>query len=85
MISNVSFGPHHGVEVIKLFNAKFNSKRVHSSSVVRVHDFRLRGSGFKPTSITVFCPRARHINPCFVLVQPRKTCPHITEILLTLT
>ena len=35
------------------------------------------------TSATVFCPSARHINPCLVLVQPRKTHPDITEELLT--
>ena len=33
-------------------------------------------------SVTVLCPRARHINPSSVLVQPRKTCPFITERLL---
>ena len=27
-------------------------------------------------------PAARHINPSLVLVQPRKTCPYITERLL---
>ena len=27
------------------------------------------------TGITVLCPLARHIYPCFVLVQPRKTGP----------
>ena len=47
----------------------------------RVLDLRSR-----LTSFTVLCPRARPINPCLVLVQPRKTLPHtiqITEKLLT--
>ena len=34
-----------------------------------------------PTSLR--CPWARHINPCLVLAQPRKTRPDITEKLLT--
>ena len=41
-----------------------------------------RGPGFEPH------PRhcvvsAGHIYPCLLLVQPRKTCPNITERLLT--
>ena len=31
------------------------------------------------TGVTALCPYARHINLCLVLVQPRKTCPNITE------
>ena len=31
------------------------------------------------TGITALCSLARHIDPCLVLVQPRKTCPDITE------
>ena len=34
---------------------------------------------------TVLCPWARQINPCLVLVKPRKTHPNITEKLLTET
>ena len=34
------------------------------------------------TSVTALCPSARQINPSLVLVQPRKTCPYITERLL---
>ena len=34
--------------------------------------------GSSLTSIIVLCPWARHINPCLVLVQPRKTHPGIT-------
>ena len=32
--------------------------------------------------VTALCPSARHINSSLVLVQPRKTCPYITERLL---
>ena len=35
------------------------------------------------TGVTVLRPWARHIYPCLVLVQPRKTCPIIAEKLLT--
>ena len=35
-------------------------------------------AGLSLTGITALCPSARHI----VLVQPRKTCPFITERLL---
>ena len=38
--------------------------------------------GSSLTGITALCPWARNINPCLVLVQPRKTHPHITEKLL---
>ena len=45
----------------------------------RVLDSRQRCCWFKPHH----CPLARNINTCIVLVQPRKTCPGITEKLLT--
>ena len=41
----------------------------------RVLDSILRGCGFCFTGITTLCPGARHINPCLVLDQPRKTRP----------
>ena len=40
-------------------------------------------AGLSLTGVTTFCHWARHINPCLVLVQPRKTHPDITEKLLT--
>ena len=44
---------------------------------------RDRGAaGLSLTAVTVLCPWARHINPSLVLVQPKKTCPYITERLL---
>ena len=39
-------------------------------------------AGSSLTSVSPFCPWARHINSSLVLVQPRKTCPYITERLL---
>ena len=38
--------------------------------------------GSSLTGVAALCPWARHINPSFVLVQPRKTRPCITERLL---
>ena len=35
--------------------------------------------GLSLTSVTVLCPWAKHINPCLVPVQSRKTHPDITE------
>ena len=49
----------------------------------RVLDSRSGVAGLSLTGVTVLCPEAKHIYPCLVLVQPRKTCPGITEILLT--
>ena len=39
-------------------------------------------AGSRLIGVTALCPWARHINPSFVLVQPRKTRPYITERLL---
>ena len=50
--------------------------------VVRVLDSRPRGAGSSLTGVTALCPGARHINPRLVLVQPKKTRPYMTEILL---
>ena len=48
----------------------------------RVFDSRPRDREFEPPGVTGLCPSARHINPSLVLVQPRKTRPNKTEILL---
>ena len=55
----------------------------HSGSVVECLTRDLGAAGSSLTSVTVLCPWARHIYPCLVLVQPRKTRPDITEKLLT--
>ena len=46
-------------------------------------DYRLRGSRFGLTGVTSLCLKEKLIKPCLLLVQPRKTCPDITETLLT--
>ena len=55
----------------------------HSGSVV---ECLTRDRGFAGSSligVTALCSSARHIKPCLVLVQPRKTRPDITEKMLT--
>ena len=42
-----------------------------------------RVAGLSITVADPLCPWARHINPCSVPVQPRKTRPDITEKMLT--
>ena len=55
----------------------------HSGSVVECL-IRDRGvAGWSLIGVTVLCLWARHVYPCLVLVQPRKTRPHITEKMLT--
>ena len=53
-----------------------------SGSVVECWTRDRGAAGLSLTGITALCPWAKHINPSLVLVQPRKTCPFITEILL---
>ena len=47
----------------------------------RVLDSRSKGCEFKPHRDTVLCPGVRLIDLCLVLDGPRKTCPHMTEML----
>ena len=37
---------------------------------------------YEQCGVTALCPWVRHINPNFILVQPRKTRPYITKRLL---
>ena len=53
-----------------------------SGSVVKCLTRDRRAVGSSLSGITVLCPRARHIYPNLVLVQPRKTSPYITERLM---
>ena len=53
-----------------------------SGSVVECSTRDREASGSSLTGITSVCPRARHVNPSLVLVQPRKTRPCLTERLL---
>ena len=48
----------------------------------RVQDSRPRGRGFEPHQHHCLVSLSKSINPSLVLVQPRKTCPFITERLL---
>ena len=59
---------------------RLERNREHSG---RVLDSRPRGHRFSLTSVFVLCHGARHIYPCLVQIQTRKTCPDITEKLLT--
>ena len=49
----------------------------------RVLGWRPRGLGFEPQRCHCVVSLSKNINPTLVLVQPRKTHPYITEILLT--
>ena len=48
----------------------------------RVLDSRPKGRGFEPHRRHCVVSLSKNINPSLVLVQPRKTCPYITERLL---
>ena len=48
----------------------------------RVLDSRPKGSWFEPHQRHCVVSLSKNINPSLVLVQPRKTCPFITERLL---
>ena len=45
----------------------------------RVLDWRPKGGGFKPHRCYCVVSLSKNINPSSVLVQPRKTCPFITD------
>ena len=66
--------PTSGLPTIKL--------REHSGSVVECLTRDREAVGLSITGLTALCPSARQINPSLELVQPRKTCPYITERLL---
>ena len=48
----------------------------------KVLDSRPKGRGFEPRQRNYVVSLSKNINPSLVLVQPRKTCPYITERLL---
>ena len=48
----------------------------------KVLDSRLSDRGFEPHRRHCVVSLSKNINPSLVLVQPRKTCPFITEQLL---
>ena len=53
--------------------------RMNISSFLSCEDVSV---GSSLTDVTALCRCARHINPSLVLVQPRKICPDVTEIVL---
>ena len=60
----------------------FSLGRESSDSVVECLTRDREATASSLTGVTALCPSARHINSSLVLVQPRKTCPYITERLL---
>ena len=48
-------------------------------------DLRVTNWDLTAGGVTMLCPPARHIIRCLVLVQPRNTCPKMTEKSLTRT
>ena len=48
----------------------------------RVLDSRQRRGGSEPHRLHRVVSLSKNINPSLVLVQPRKTCPYVTERLL---
>ena len=48
----------------------------------RVLDSRPKGRGFEPHRRHCVVSLSKNINPSLVMVQPRRTCPFITERLL---
>ena len=51
----------------------------HSGSVVDCVTQEWAAADSSLNGVTELCPWARHIYPCLVLVQPRKTRPDITD------
>ena len=64
----------HCHETSKKYGAQWLSGRVLNS--------RSRGCWFRPHHLHCVVSLNKNINPSLVLVQPRKTCPFITERLL---
>ena len=65
-----------GVQILN----KFSCKSCHPCN--SGFDSRPRGRGFQPHQHQCVVPLSKNINPSLVLVQPRKTCPFISERLL---
>ena len=65
-------------EVIRITNKRKGAQWLSG----RVLDSRPKGRGFEPHRRHCVVSLSKNINPSLVLVQPRKTCPFITERLL---
>ena len=70
-----------GGQRVKLDNS-LSLHREHSCSVVECSTRDQRAEGFEPHRCHCVVSLSKNINPSFVLVQPRKTHPFITERLL---
>ena len=77
---NVQVHVKSGPEVIKFSSCSSQEGAQWLSA--RVLDSRPRGCGFEPHWRHCVVPLSKNIYPSLVLVQPRKTCPFITERLL---
>ena len=65
-----------------LFHYRLPVNRERSGSVVECLTRDRRAAGLGLTGITALWSFSKNINPRLVLVQPRKTCPYITERVL---
>ena len=81
--SKILLLPITGTFTLIQFSRSQRDLRKRSGSVVECLTRDRRATGSNLTGVTALCPGARHIYPCLVLVQPRKTSPNITERLLT--
>ena len=72
LVNPIPYDPHH-------FTKRTGGAQWLSG---RVLDSRPRGRGFQPHRRHCVVFLSKNINPSLVLVQPRKTCPFITERLL---
>ena len=80
----------HSSKCCTIVNIIFKKAEILNQKVVtgaqwlsgRVLDSRPKGRGFKPHRRHCVVSLSKNINPSLVLVQPRKTCPFITERLL---
>ena len=87
--------PRHQLSLIRVFVIHTKKVFVLSAGWAHSDDSEYSGSvvecltrdrgtaGSSLNGVTVLCPWARHMAPCLVLVQPRKTRRDITEKLLT--
>ena len=77
------FEPHRHHCVVSLSKTHLSLLSTGSTQEDSVLDLRQRGHGFEPHQRHCIVSLSKNINPCLVLVQPRKTRPHIAERLLT--
>ena len=81
-LASLSVPPFINIQRFLLYNLLLLF-RGHSGSVVECLTRDQGVAGLSRTDITGFCPLARHINPCLVLVPHTKIRSDITEKLLT--